>query len=237
MKKFLGVLVFAICFCSGISYGDVEPDVEVHNVIGGLYSLVEAVELNGKINPDVNQLKNYFSNPSTEWLNNIKVSRSKNSIWVGISIPKQSTSRRFLRSNSDELKITNEPDGYAWIGGNFAWLKAADVVNGKLKPVKIFAAEGDGTIFLTDEAQKFWWQTNPTFNFRAAKEILRRNEAENPPELHIPSEVSHSIYESVKPSGVIKVPDDIHLGRKKSSYDMSIEMGDVIFNPIPNTKH
>ena len=238
MKKILAILLFATCFCSSVCYGEVENDVEIHNVIGGLYSLAGAVELNGKINPDVNQLKNFFDNPSKEWLNNIKLSVVKNSIWVGISIPKQSTARKFLRSNSPELGITNEPEGYEWFGGDIAWLKAADIVNKKLKPVKIFAAENDGTIFLTNEAQKFWWQSNPSFNFRAVKEILKRHSAENPPELHKPSEIkasepARSIYENVKPSGVIRVPDEIHLTKKKNSLDRSIEVGDVIFNPIP----
>ena len=106
MKKFLVMLLFVTFFCSSVSYGEVENDVEIHNVIGGLYSLAEAVELNRKINPDVNQLRNFFDNPSKEWQNNVKLSVTKKSIWVGISIPKQSTARKFLRSKMN-LTVTH----------------------------------------------------------------------------------------------------------------------------------
>ena len=191
------------------------------------------MELNGKTNPEINQLKNYFTNPSSEWLNSVRVSKEQNSIWVGIALGKKATARQYLRSKAPELKIMNEPEGYEWIGGDFAWLKAADIVKGKLKPVKIFAAEGEGTIFFTTEGIESWWQSYPEFNLRASREILKKHEVDDAPELQRPQGKPESIYESVKPSEVIKVPPKMHVGRKGNSFDMSVEVGDVIFNPLP----
>ena len=234
MKKIFAVLVLIVCSFSCTAFADVEPDIELHKVIGGLYSLSAAVELNNKTNPNINQLKNYFENPTQVWLNSVKISKTKNSIWVGIALDKTSSARHYLRSNAPELEITNEPEGYAWIGGDFAWLKAADIVKNKLKPIKIFASEGDGTIFFSTENQETWWQANPDFNSRAVREILRKHGTSSYIELERPTQNSRtSIYDDVKPNKVIKVPDKIHVGSRKNSFDMSVEVGDVIFNPIP----
>ena len=231
MKKFLAVLV--ICFCSCTAFAEIEDDIETHKIIGGLYSLSAAVELNGKTNPDVNQLRNYFTDPSQEWLDSVRISKIKNSIWVGIALNKTSTARHYLRANSPELKIMNEPEGYEWMGGDFAWLKAADIKNGKLKPVKFFAAEKEGIIFFNSEGTETWWEAFPQFNYRASNIILKEHKIDETPELHRPEGRAESIYESVKPSSVIKVPPKMHVGAKKDSFDMSVQVGDVIFNPLP----
>ena len=60
---------------------------------------------------------------------------------------------------------------------------------------------------------------------------------ENHEGLSKPKGVSESIYESVKPAEV-KKPADIHTSRRKQfgeSYD--VNMGDVIFTPIPKTTY
>ena len=44
-----------------------------------------------------------------------------------------------------------------------------------------------------------------------------------------------SIFEDVKPSPVRRKPDKMHVGNSRSD-DVSIAVGDVIFNPIPNTR-
>ena len=52
---------------------------------------------------------------------------------------------------------------------------------------------------------------------------------------HAPDSERISIYESVKPSPVRRKPEGMHVGGKNSD-DMSIEMGDIRLNPIPNTR-
>ncbi|MBQ7069195.1 MAG: hypothetical protein IJM82_08530, partial [Synergistaceae bacterium] len=115
-------------------------------------------------------------------------------------------------------------------------LKAADIVKGKLKPISFGAAEGDGTIFFRADDFDAWWEANPKFNSEASKEILKKHEVDDSPILQRPSGSSRvSIYDSVKPNTVIKVPDEIHMGGKGNSFDVSV--GDVIFNPIPTRRN
>ena len=234
MKKFFAVLIFVLY--SGSAFAVVESDVEIHKVVGGLYSLSAAIELNAKTNPTTAQLQKYFENLPQNWFELVKISKTKKSIWVGIAVEKNSTARKYLRSNSERLKITSEPDGYAWLGEDFAWLKAADIVKGKLKPIFFGAAEGDGTIFFRADDFDAWWEATPKFNSEASKEILKKHEVDDAPILNRPSGSSRvSIYDSVKPNTVIKVPDEIHMGHKGNSFDVSV--GDVIFNPIPTRRN
>ena len=215
----------------------VEPDTELHEVIGGLYTLAAVVEINQRTNPDPANFRNYFDNLPANWLENIRVSRKTNSIWVGILLEKQSSARNYLRVNAPNFHITSDPEGYDWLGGYYAWIKAADVVNDKLKPIDLIATKSDGVLFFSTKDQEQWWQADPTFNFRAESKVLERFGTDKAPELTKPKGVSHSVFETVKPRDVIKKPDDIHTSRKKSfTEEMSIEMGDVLFNPIPNTK-
>ena len=44
-----------------------------------------------------------------------------------------------------------------------------------------------------------------------------------------------SIYDSVKPSPVQRKPGQMHVG-KSTSNDVLIPVGDVMINPIPNTR-
>ena len=237
MRKIFVAVILVLCLCSSSFASLVEQDIELHKVIGGLYSLAAAVEINQKTNPDPRQLRNYFDDLPNDWLDKIRVSRKANSIWVGVLIDQQSSARNYLRVNAPDLKITSDPEGYDWLGGYYAWIKAADVVNDKLHPMNLIAVKSDGALFFSTKDQQNWWQANPSFNFRAEKMVLNKFTTNNAPELSKPKGVSNSVYERVKPKDTSKKPDEIHLKRKKSFTDeMSIEMGDVIFNPIPNTK-
>ncbi len=236
-KFFVAVtLIFCLCSCSLAEEAIVEPDIELHKVIGGLYTLAAAVDINQTTKPDPLQLRNYFDNLPANWLDNIRVSIKTDSIWVGILLDKQSSARNYLRINAPKFNIKSEPESYDWLGGYYAWIKAADVVNNKLQPINLIATKSDGVLFFSTPGQTQWWQADPAFSFRAESLVLEKFEAHDAPKLKKPAGVSHSIYESVKPRGVIKKPDDINLKREKTfTEEMSIEMGDVLFNPIPNT--
>ena len=224
---------FLILIFSSSAFAEVEVnDAETHKIIGSLYSLAAAVELNGKINPDVNSLVRFFEKIPAGWQNEIKINRDKNSVWVGISLKKYSSARRYLQENSDELGISLASNGEAW-------LKAADIVKKKLKPVEFSSAEADGTIFFNAPFSDLWFSAWPNFNSSSKKKILAAHGTDNHPELIAPKfqEAQRvSIYDEVRPSSV-RVPDEMHMGRKKNSFDMSMEIGDVIFNPIPNHKN
>ncbi|MBQ7154237.1 MAG: hypothetical protein IJR85_01640 [Synergistaceae bacterium] len=231
-KIFVSALLIVLAFTLS-AIAEVEPNAEIHRVIGGLYSLVCAVNLNGNTNPHINQLRQFFTGIPDDWHNEAQLTRSGGEIWAGVSVGKYSTARHYLRDNSAELGIAEEPEGYSWLGGGYAWLKASVI-----KDIKAARGTGkdSGTIFLSTDGVN-WWQAFPDFTREAAAEIMKRWGARRVPELHKPSgEKSESLYESVKPSDVQK-PKNMHVGRRKSSFDMEIGLGrDVFIDPVPNRR-
>ena len=238
MRKILTALILCVFMCASCS-ADVNPDPEIHRVIGGLYSLVSAMAMNGQSAPNLRILRGYFDETPNNWLDTIRVERVNNTLWAGISVGKYSTARKYLRLHSPELGITEKPAGDSWMGGEFAWLKAGEISGVKLIPSKLMAAKGSGDdseiIFFSADGNT-WWQSYPALTEKSSQEILRLcgTEAQN---LHKPAGNKRSIYDEVRPSEVYK-PADMHTGRKHDfgeSYD--IDMGDVIFNPIPHTHY
>lgn len=235
-RKFLMMILILIFSCSACAGAVVEEDAELHKIVGGLYSLASAVELNNRPKADINALVRFFERIPAGWQDAVKVETDKGSIWVGIAVGQYSSARRYLRSNAEALKIMESPNGAAWLGGDYAWLKAADVAKKKIRPVKFSAAQGDGTIFFNAPDTETWWAAWPDLTARAEKDILEAHGADAGTELHAPKadgEAKISIYDEVRPSSV-RVPDKMYMGTRKNSFDMSVEVGDVIFNPIPN---
>ena len=229
-KVFVSVMIAVLCL-AGCACASVEADPEIHRVIGGLYSLACAVELNGNPEPHINQLRQYFSDVPNDWYSTVQVSHVNNAVWAGVSVGKTSTARQFLRKHSQELGICESPEGYAWLGGDYAWLKVSGISG-------LRAARGKGTdsgaVFLNVQGSESWWMASPSFTPQTAKSVIAKHGIKNPPELHKPSGVHTSIYESVKPSDV-KKPGDMHVGRKRSSFDKEIGTRgdvDIIFNPL-----
>ncbi|MBQ7559724.1 MAG: hypothetical protein IJT20_05710 [Synergistaceae bacterium] len=246
MRKIL--LTFPLIFifsCSAYAAPVVEDNAELHRIVGGLYALVSAVELNANSKPDINSLVRFFERVPPGWQDEVEIKNDKDKkiIWVGISAGTDSEARSYLRLKSKELGIFDKPGGDAWLGGKFAWIKAADTSKKKIKPVNFSAAQGDNTIFFNAPGTDTWWAAWPAFTSRAKRDILEARGVDDAVELHAPaasernknSSAMTSIYDEVKPSSV-RVPDEMHMSRKKSSFDMSVEVGDVIFNPIPNVR-
>lgn len=235
MRKISAVLVLFMLVSVSCASAKVNPDTEIHNVMGGLYSLVSAIALNGEAAPDIRALRKYFSDAPNGWLDTIRVERAGNDLWAGVSVGKFSSARKYLRSNAPHLGITDTPAGNAWMGGNFAWVKAGSVQGGKLIPSALKASQAEGAIFFSADENN-WWLSHPSFTRQASQEILRRSGVKVSG-LRKPQGVSQSIYESVKPADVRK-PADMHTNRKHEfgeSYD--IDMGDVIFRPVPSTRY
>lgn len=238
MRKIFTALILCVFMC-GICSADINPDPEIHRVIGGLYSLVSALAMNGQSAPNLRIIRTYFDDTPNDWLNTIRVERVKNDLWAGISVGKMSTARKYLRANSPELGITDKPAGDSWMSGDYAWLKAGSVEGVKLIPSSLRAAKGSGDdagiIFFSADGNN-WWQSYPSLTEKSSQEILRLWGVEAVG-LHKPEGIRRSIYDEVRPSAVRK-PADIHTGRKREfgeSYD--VNMGDVIFNPIPQTHY
>ena len=228
MRKIFVSVIIAVLFTAGTAPAAVEQDTEIHNVIGGLYALAGAAKLNGN-HSSINQLARYFADVPDGWLERVQLSRVNNSLWAGISVGKYSTARRYLRNNAQKLGIYESPEGYSWLGGDFAWINVSHLA---LKAAN-GSGQDSGLVFLSSDGES-WWAAMPSFSRRAESEILKMFGVKNAPELHRPAGVRESLYESVKPSGV-KKPEDMHVGRKRTSLDMEVELGkDLIFDPIPN---
>lgn len=228
MRKIFVSAIIAVLFAAGTAPAEVEQDLEIHNVIGGLYAIAGAAKLHGN-NSNITQLARYFAEVPDGWQEKVKLSRVNDSLWAGISVGKYSTARRYLRANAQKLGICESPESYAWLGGDFAWI---DVSHLALKAAR-GSGQDSGLVFLSPDGES-WWVAVPSFSKRAEGEIMKTFGVKNAPELHRPAGVSRSLYESVKPSGVRK-PEDMHVGRKRTSLDMEVEIGkDLIFDPIPN---
>lgn len=243
LKKLFVMLVIIVSFTNTSFALEVEPNPEIHKIIGGLYALTAAINLNGSVNPTVEQISRYFTSapyPDKTWAESVKISRVKNSLWVGILVNKFSNARSYLRANANELRIKDNPNGNSWLGGDFVWLKAAEVSD-KLKPVQILSSTGTGDdkaiIFLSYEKKNLWWQTNPAFTPQASKNLLKLSGVKKQPELHAPKKEFVSIYDEVKPASV-HVPGKIYVSSDKTfreEFDTSI--GGVNFNPIPHVRY
>lgn len=238
MRKILTALMICVFMCAACS-ADVNPDPEIHRVIGGLYSLVSAMAMNGQSAPNLRILRGYFDETPNGWLDTIRIERVNNDLWAGISVGKYSSARKYLRLHSPELGITDKPAGDSWIGGEFAWLKAGEISGVKLIPSKLMAAKGSGNdsavIFFSADGHT-WWQSYPPLTEKSSQEILRLCGV-NAEGLRRPEGSKRSIYDEVRPEAVYK-PADIHTTRKNDfgeSYD--VDVGDVIFNPIPHTHY
>ena len=223
MRKVLVSTIIAVLLLSMSVRAEVNPDLETHRVIGGLYSLACAIRLNGKTDPQITQLRQFF----TDIPKDSQLRTENGSVWVGVKVGELSTARRYLRTHAAELSIMEAPGGYAWMSGEYAWLKADGL--------SLTAANGSDSdsVFLTTQGQDTWWLAHPDFTKQAARQVIAKFGVKDAPELHRPSGEKQTLYESVKPSSV-RIPDKMHVGtRRKNSMD--IELGtDVIFSPIPN---
>ena len=238
MRKIFTASILVILLSAGSVSAEVNPDTEIHSVMGGLYSLVSALALNGEPAPDIRALRKYFADSPRNWLDTVRVETVNSDIWAGVTVGKLSSARKYLRTNAPKLGITDTPAGNAWMGGDFAWVKAGTVQNSRLIPQRLEAVQSDGTIFLSANGND-WWQSHPSFTRQASQEIIRRFGGVKVSGLKKPQGSSErvSIYDQVRPSEVRK-PADMHTNRKREfgeSYD--IDMGDVIFRPVPSTRY
>lgn len=239
MRKIFIALILCVFMCGVSSSAEINPDPEIHKVMGGLYSLVSAMALKGDPAEDVRALQKYFADVPGGWLDTVRIERVNNDLWAGVAVGKYSTARKYLRSKSPELGISDTPAGSAWMGGSHAWIKAGSINGGKFIPSTLMAAKGSGKdagiIFFSADSNE-WWQSYPSLTAKSSQEILKLWGVKVQG-LQRHEESRRSIYDEVKPSEVRK-PADIHTGRKHEfgeSYD--VNMGDVIFSPIPHTTY
>ena len=226
-KIFLFALVLIFTFCPACLYAQVQDDLEIHKIIGGLYSVGAVANLENNFNSG-NSINKYFTkNP-----NNIKFSNLNKSIWIGVPVNKDSSARKYLRANSAKLFIYESPDSnLSWFGEDYAWINLNEISN-KLKVAK--SSNTNKIFFSIDNIN--WWLAYPDINSKYFDAVIKKFGTNNKPDLKIPTSIAKKDLYKIKTSEPIK-PKDIKMTSKKSSFDMSVGIGDVMFNPIPNVKY
>lgn len=236
IRKIFTALVLTLFVASSSSAAQVNPDVEIHTAVGGLYTLTAALAIESRLSPEAGHIRKFFVDVPSDWQESFKIEKTGNDIWVGVSVAKFSTAKMFLRNSAKSMGISDQPGGTSWVSGDFAWLKAGTVKNGKFVPVELRAAYGSGKdselLFFSTKSHDSWWQCNPVLTKNAEAAVMKLW-GEEQAGLHKPAGVGHSIYDSVRPSAV-KKPDDMHTSETKSFSDkFDKDMGSVIFKPVP----
>ena len=227
----LSVLLLSVALPAAAA--PVDPNVDAHRVVGGLYALSAAAGLNTKAAPTPAQLQRYFKEKI-----DVQFAEAGGAWWVGLPVDRISNARRYLRAHAPELEIMDGANGRPWIGGDFAWIKAAVLEKGKKGPeakvIPLQIARGAGKdkkeLFISTNGSD-WWLLPPMTD-AARKPMFNRWSVKNAPELHVPAG-SPGMEERFKASPV-GLPEDIHLGA--DSDDLNLDMGGVNLNPIPRLK-
>lgn len=237
---FWGVCIPARLACAAT----VEPDVETHRLVGTLCALVSAVELHraeggGELSPAA--LERYFQRDSLPegWPESVRLLSRPGGWWVGVPVGSHSAARKFLRANAPELRIFGDPEGSFWMGSSFAWLEAVRFgVGGRTEPFSLRVAEGSGgdrdALFFNVPGTEGYWWSPLRFSASARASLLKRwGQADGVPELSVPRDRGAE-KESFRASPV-GLPEEFSVGSDEEP-GASVEMGDVIFNPVPRAR-
>ena len=225
----------------------VEPDVEVHRVVGTLYALSAAMNLYhlepGAI-PSPEQLGRYFQRDALPggWPESVRVVSYGGAWWVGVAVD-HSPARKFLRANAPELSILDAPGGAPWMGASFAWLEVlrpgASGAGKGSAPTAAEAAEGseedrDELFFRTPGTDRYWWSPLSFLPSARASVLGRWGRAVEGTALRGPRERA-AVKEEFRATPV-GLPEEFGVSSDQEP-DSSLEMGDVIFNPIPRPRN
>ena len=245
---FLLLLVsFAPCVLSAPACAvTVEPDVEAHRVVGTLYALSAAMNLYhaepGAI-PSPEQLGRSFQRDTLPggWPESVRVASYGGAWWVGVAVD-HSPARKFLRANAPELSILDAPGGAPWMGASFAWMEAlrmeASGAGKNSASSAVEAAEGSGEdrnelFFRTPGTDRYWWSPLRFSDSARASVLKRWGRAVEGSALTVPRERA-AVKEEFRATPV-GLPEEFGVSSDQES-GSSVEMGDVIFNPIPRPR-
>ena len=241
-------VLFAPCVPSAKAYAvTVEPDVEVHRVVGALYALSAAMNLyhaESEAIPSPEQLGRYFRRDTLPggWPESVHVASFGGAWWVGVAVDPYSPARRFLRANAPELSILDAPGGAPWMGASFAWMEAlrmgaSGAGKGSASPA-VEVAEGSGEdrnelFFRTPGTDRYWWSPLRFSDSARASVLKRWGRAVEGSALTVPRERA-AVKEEFRATPV-GLPEEFGVSSDQEP-GSSVEMGDVIFNPIPRPR-
>lgn len=229
----LGTFLFAaLCAApAGQASAAVEQNIDAHEVIGGLLtvaSLTNVYEAEHKSAPNsAKQLGAYGLGTLAE---SAQIRAAGGAVWVGIPVGKTSRARGFIRTHAPEIGLFDAPDGGEWMSGDLVWFRASKKGAAPRSVISAAHGAGDeaGIVFLSAAGSGYWWLAVSSLNDNARRKITELFGTDDAPMLRAPRSVSEG---DEFRSAPIELPPDIHVG--SGSGDEGIEMGDVIFNPIP----
>lgn len=225
-------LTAAVCaLTAGCASAAVEQNTDAHEVIGGLLSaasLANVFEAEHKAAPDsAQQLAAYGIGALAD---TVQIKKNGGSLWVGVPVGRTSRARGFIRTHAPEMGLFDAPDGGEWMSGEFVWFRASK--KGDAPRSVMSAAHGAGSdagmLFISAAGSGYWWLAPSSLSGEARRKIMELFGTDDAPALRAPSaENAGSEFRSAP----MDLPPDMHVGSGGS--DDGIEMGDVIFNPIP----
>jgi len=247
-KKFGGVkIVIALLICLAVAIPTagaviIEPDTDLHGVMGDLYALSIVMRLyyddvRKTQNPTLDELVHYLRSPLPGgWPADYRTAMIRGGWWVGRRVPEFSTARRFLRANALSLGLYEEDGQSAWLGGSFVWVNAVsfDESSGPGQAVFRVAQEEDGQhLFFNSPGTDYYWRSGLLYADRVHARVLQElgTDAKGPFVMPPPL-IRASETLSASP---VELPPDFTVGGDDEE-SMDARIGDVIFNPIPRQR-
>ncbi|MDR1875085.1 MAG: hypothetical protein LBQ90_08770 [Synergistaceae bacterium] len=248
MKAALTILVVALSLCVPVfpARAVVEADPDLQLVMGDLLALTVAMRLHrddtrGVECPTVDQLADRLQSPlSANLREDFRTIGVNGAWWVGRRVPNYSRARPFLRANAESLGLYDRESMSFWMGGSFVWIKGVEFDSaGKAMPPTsdIRVAEGGGKdagrlFFNVRGTDRHWW-SDLSFTPATRKAALERFGVKQAELLVVPPPPS-SVREGISASPV-HVPPEFSVGAESSDVP-AIEMGDVLFTPLPRPR-
>ena len=227
----------------------IEADHDLQLVVGDLFTLSIAMRLYYEDThktqcPKLEDLAPYFKQPlPKDWTENYRTAEADGKWWAGRKVPEFSSARKFIRANADWLEIYDMESQSAWMGGSFAWMEAVSFEPGvrppKLRETRtIHVVQGQGKsnqhLFFNADGTCYYWWSPLLYTTNTHATALKKFASQQEGIFVIPSAPSQQA-ERITASPV-SPPPDFNLGREEEEGSPNIEMGDVIFNPIPRPR-
>jgi hypothetical protein len=161
--------------------------------------------------------------------------------WAGRRVPEYSRARAFLRSNAELFGLYDQESMCFWMGGAVVWIKGAEFDHtGKKTPpvpdIRVVKGGGNdaGRLFFNAPGTDSHWWSSLSFTPAARKAALEKFGGKISEAPVIPP-APPSARENISASPV-HLPPEFSVGTDSSDLPAPLEMGEVLFNPIPRLR-
>ncbi|MDR1978349.1 MAG: hypothetical protein LBQ42_06415 [Synergistaceae bacterium] len=262
-KKWMCAIALGLAFFAALAGPAravvIEAEPDLHRVMGDLYALSVAMRLYHDDTretqcPAADLLGRYLKKPLPEtWAEDYRTAGIGGDWWVGRKVPEFSRARKFLRSNAPGLGLYDKESMNPWLGGSFVWIRAVAFGGGN-DPETPHVAQGDGEdrqrLFFNSPGTAYYWWSDLLFTPEAHAAALKKFGAGSAVDGGSPVDKKERGPFVVPPApkeppetfnaSPVSPPPDFTVGRDEDEDGDAIrpiEMGDVIFNPIPRPRN